>query len=467
MWPTVRWEVPGIMEPVEATLLQLDEALDAAGAIPVSCLGGPDSLAFVCGLQVAQNRLDAIRCRALAETGPDALTAHGETGHRSVAGVVAARTGLAPSRPRADAQLGAWLVDFPILADAFGDGVISVQHVRAIRARDNTRTRPYLPEAQQYLIDATQHCTWAEFTALMRCWEIAADPDGEEPMEQVENRRCNYTKRSDGSVTGSFTLDPLAGDTFVTAMDRYVQNLFRQDTETGSNRKATHRRADALVDLTTQGANNPNVTSPPLIHIILGEEVATDGFTRTTNNGDGCDRGDDCDGIGDDDSGRSGGTCTCGDTGPVDLTRLPVDYNDPLRRCELIDGTPLHPQFALAALASATLRRLILGADSEVLDLGRTVRTFPARLKQILMIQARGRCQQPGCDNPHAWLQADHLIPWSRGGPTNLTNGQILCDPHNKAKRDKPPPPSPSILPEPDPKPGAGPQSDQQPKPEV
>jgi len=401
------------MDAVEATLKQLGEALDVAGEVPVSCLAGPDSLAFVCGLQTAQNRLDAIRCRALAETGPDALTAGGETGHRSVAGVVAAQTRVDPRRPRADAHLGAWLVDFPILAEAFAQGVISAQQVGVIRSRDNTRTRPYLPDAQQYLVDAAQSCTWAEFRALLRCWQIAADPDGEEPMEQVENRRCNYTKRSDGTVTGSFTLDPLAGDAFVTAMDRYVQNLFRDDAETNSKRKATHRRADALVDLVTRGAKNPSGTSSPLIHVILGEEVVTDGFNR--------------------------GDAT---TGPGDPTRLPVDPDDPLRRCELIDGTPLHPHFALAALATATLRRLVVGPDSEVLDLGRSVRTFPSRLKQLLMIQARGRCQQPGCDSPHAWLQADHLIPWSRGGTTSLTNGQILCDPHNKAKRDKPPPDS-------------------------
>ncbi|MDH5521559.1 MAG: HNH endonuclease [Acidimicrobiia bacterium] len=33
-------------------------------------------------------------------------------------------------------------------------------------------------------------------------------------------------------------------------------------------------------------------------------------------------------------------------------------------------------------------------------------------------------------------MQADHITPHSRGGPTKLSNGQILCDPHNKKKRD-------------------------------
>jgi hypothetical protein len=119
---------------------------------------------------------------------------------------------------------------------------------------------------------------------------------------------------------------------------------------------------------------------------------------------------------------------------------LPLDPFDPDMRCELIDGTPIHPRFAAAVLATAVLRRLVLGADGEILDLGRKVRTFPRHLKQALLARARGHCQTPGCDAPHAWLQADHLIPWSHGGRTATVNGQILCDGDNKRKRDQQPP---------------------------
>ena len=77
---------------------------------------------------------------------------------------------------------------------------------------------------------------------------------------------------------------------------------------------------------------------------------------------------------------------------------------------------------------------MVFGAGGEIIDLGRAVRGFPPRLRQALLVQARGRCRSPGCDAPLAWLQADHLIPWHRQGATTLANGQILCDPHNKAK---------------------------------
>jgi hypothetical protein len=116
------------------------------------------------------------------------------------------------------------------------------------------------------------------------------------------------------------------------------------------------------------------------------------------------------------------------------------DPDDPDGRCELIDGTPIHPHYALALLATATLRRLILSADGEILDLGRGVRCYPRHLKDAMLVVAKGRCQTPGCDAPLWWLQADHLLSWHHLGPTATRNGQILCGPHNRQKRNRPPP---------------------------
>jgi len=74
--------------------------------------------------------------------------------------------------------------------------------------------------------------------------------------------------------------------------------------------------------------------------------------------------------------------------------------------------------------------------ESKAVDVAVNTRSFPPWMKHVLLVRARGRCQIPGCDTPFPWLQADHVKPYSRGGPTKLTNSQILCDPHNKWKRD-------------------------------
>ena len=116
---------------------------------------------------------------------------------------------------------------------------------------------------------------------------------------------------------------------------------------------------------------------------------------------------------------------------------LPVAWNDIDGRCELIDGTPIHPNYALAVMGVATFRRQIMDAKGRILDVSHNARLFPKWMKNALLIRSRGRCDTLGCDAPFPWLQADHIKPHSRGGPTQLDNGQILCDPDNKHKRDK------------------------------
>lgn len=64
-------------------------------------------------------------------------------------------------------------------------------------------------------------------------------------------------------------------------------------------------------------------------------------------------------------------------------------------------------------------------------------RTFSAYQKAILVKRAGGRCEHKAplwfrCVRPGS--HADHIIPWSKGGPTTAFNGQWLCRRHNLRK---------------------------------
>lgn len=63
-------------------------------------------------------------------------------------------------------------------------------------------------------------------------------------------------------------------------------------------------------------------------------------------------------------------------------------------------------------------------------------RQFRAPDRVAAWYQARGRCQNPGCDSPVSFgdFHADHQKAWSRGGKTSLDNLQVLCPTHNLAK---------------------------------
>ena len=69
----------------------------------------------------------------------------------------------------------------------------------------------------------------------------------------------------------------------------------------------------------------------------------------------------------------------------------------------------------------ADLMPIVLGSRSEVLDIGRSSRTIPAKIRRALIQRDHG-CAFPGCDRPPGWTQAHHIVHWSKVGPTALFN---------------------------------------------
>jgi hypothetical protein len=90
----------------------------------------------------------------------------------------------------------------------------------------------------------------------------------------------------------------------------------------------------------------------------------------------------------------------------------------------------------LGLLLAGKLRRTIMTAESRVMDLGHDVRFFTKAQRNALLVQSRGQCVD-GSQAPFAWLQADHVHPHSKGGPTNLANGAMRSRPDNHAKGTK------------------------------
>ena len=90
-------------------------------------------------------------------------------------------------------------------------------------------------------------------------------------------------------------------------------------------------------------------------------------------------------------------------------------------------------------LDAGTLRRMacdadlipmVLGGQSEPLDVGRTRRLFTGGLRTAI-IHRDQHCTFPGCDRPPDWCDAHHLTPWWAGGHTNLQNAALLCARHH------------------------------------
>lgn len=130
---------------------------------------------------------------------------------------------------------------------------------------------------------------------------------------------------------------------------------------------------------------------------------------------------------------------------------LPRDHGSPPRVVVLIDHVSLKQDVIDAGLArdgelpsderlsAQAVRRLacdgeilpaVLGADSQVLDVGRAQRLVTATMFMALVVRDR-HCCFPGCTRPPVACDAHHVVHWADGGPTSLDNLVLLCRHHH------------------------------------
>ncbi|WP_223913944.1 HNH endonuclease signature motif containing protein [Arthrobacter sp. NicSoilC12] len=118
-----------------------------------------------------------------------------------------------------------------------------------------------------------------------------------------------------------------------------------------------------------------------------------------------------------------------------------------------LDGYgPVPPSMARRLVgdgAGSFLRVLTDPGSGAPLEIGRTSYRVPKAMRQWLRLRD-GRCPFPGCNNHSLDNEADHLLAWSKGGGTGVTNLGQPCRRHHRlrhttawrpvdATRDQPP----------------------------
>lgn len=131
--------------------------------------------------------------------------------------------------------------------------------------------------------------------------------------------------------------------------------------------------------------------------------------------------------------------------------RVTISHEDLTRGVDRLGGE--HPdgdtgigwlEGSTEPVSAATARRIlcdvgalpvVLSGRGEPLDVGRPRRLFTGPQRVALAIRDGG-CRFPGCDRPPSWSEAHHITPYSRGGPTDLRNGVLLCRRHHLLVHD-------------------------------
>jgi hypothetical protein len=118
------------------------------------------------------------------------------------------------------------------------------------------------------------------------------------------------------------------------------------------------------------------------------------------------------------------GACTCGERSDGKGPEVPG-------RCELEHAGPVDPEVVRRLGCDAWVSRVILGGDSEPLDVGRRTKVVPPWMRRALVVRDAG-CRFPGCGRPPSWTDAHHVQHWADGGSTALSNLVLLCRRHHR-----------------------------------
>ena len=94
-------------------------------------------------------------------------------------------------------------------------------------------------------------------------------------------------------------------------------------------------------------------------------------------------------------------------------------------------GQPITAENARRLACDAEILPIVLGGESQPLDVGRSRRTAPEHLRSALTTRD-GRCAFPSCDQPPGSSEAHHVRHWADGGTTALDNLVMLCGHHHR-----------------------------------
>jgi hypothetical protein len=114
----------------------------------------------------------------------------------------------------------------------------------------------------------------------------------------------------------------------------------------------------------------------------------------------------------------------------VVVDRATLDGRADEGRCYIEGGVAVPPETARRLACDAVVFAVTEAADGRPLDVGRSSRTPPTRLRRALHRRDRG-CRFPGC-GARRFLHAHHIVHRTEGGETKLSNLILLCGRHHR-----------------------------------
>lgn len=364
-------------------------------------------------------------------------------GHRNVGGWVGASVRLPDVEARRRAQTARLFVELPEVEALLANGRIGVAQVRELaRALARPRTGEQVPASAAYLIDSALNDDFDIFRTKVHAWESLADAESTHHDHDESHRARDFRLDQRGATTYlSGRLGSAQAAVLTEILDAFSTAEYLADCEdakrrglvgdTGFARTAAQRRMDALFNIFCAAATAP-VDGKPLdvcVEIVIDQATFEEQLA------------DLIDPLHRHRSGQSQPEAPppgCGfEPPPFDALKRPEPSDvHRRRRCHNRKGLPIDPRDAVIAALLGHVRRVVVGSDGVIVDLGRRSRLFTGGARDAAILQALmdrlGRCIWPGCGRTHC--QIDHTIEWSDDGPSDVANSDPACGYHNRLK---------------------------------
>jgi len=280
-------------------------------------------------------------------------------------------------------NVGEQLHRLPQCADALAAGAIGFAHLsviaRTAKALDGLRTEPAFSEDE--LLERAKESSAGRLWHYCMRLRHALDPEGvaQEQRIAVEERRLQFSVWDDGSVLISGRLDPVGGAAVRTALEPLAQPMGE-----GDDRCLERRQGDAIVELSLHsldaGLVPQHASQRPHLQVTTTLET---------------------------------------------LQGLP---GSPAADMEF--STPISSITVQRLACDGNIARVVFGPDSVVVDVGRAARVVSGAARRALNARDE-HCRWPGCERTASWSAAHHVVHWTQGGKTDLSNLLLLCHRHH------------------------------------
>lgn len=409
---TLEQERPTLSVNNPHTQMLMDDAAAAVArlraAIDDGLLDAGDALGVAARLQRLGQQVQALHYAAVS-TGD-------ESGMWAIAGYLSTESWLrhtqllSPFHARECARTSRWLRHQPVVATALANGDINDTHVQAMRrvVTSSTKRAAAFADVAAQFVEVARNADSDVLGRALRSWADAVDESAGNrgSGRDHQRRRVFLSPVGDGWDLKGW-LPAAEGAELAGILTERMEQMRRETPDISMT--APQRRADSLLELlrsAAAGAMSPAQRERARVQVLIP-------------------------------LGRLANCTQCRSLGNAEQPLGNVDgFQGPdLEASQWRSGNGwgrgvLSMAEAKRLSCDGQIQRVVLSPDSAVLDVGRTYRLATPAIRSALEVRDGG-CVIPECDRPPGWCEAHHIVHWSEGGSSAVSNMALLCSRHH------------------------------------